>query len=86
MITVEQVFYCVLAHVDHSELLPLSRALRAVELHIRRECQREMALWRALYDVCSRERVSLCDEVDGLRAFKRSVDYALNSGDGSYRP
>lgn len=25
-------------------------------------------------------------EVEGLRAFKRSVDEALNSGDGSYRP
>lgn len=26
------------------------------------------------------------NEIDGLRAFKRSVDEALNSGDGSYRP
>lgn len=25
-------------------------------------------------------------ELEGLRAFKRSVDEALNSGDGSYRP
>jgi hypothetical protein len=25
-------------------------------------------------------------EVEGLRAFKRSVDEALNTGDGSYRP
>lgn len=25
-------------------------------------------------------------EVEGLRAFKRSVDEALNSGNGSYRP
>jgi hypothetical protein len=26
------------------------------------------------------------DELDGLQQFKRSVDAALNSGDGSYRP
>lgn len=32
------------------------------------------------------ELQSLIHEVQGLRAFKRSVDYALNSGDGSYRP
>jgi len=25
-------------------------------------------------------------ELEGLRAFKRSVDEALNSGDGTYRP
>lgn len=25
-------------------------------------------------------------EIDGLRAFKRTVDEALNSGDGTYRP
>jgi hypothetical protein len=25
-------------------------------------------------------------EIEGLRAFKRGVDEALNSGDGSYRP
>lgn len=25
-------------------------------------------------------------EIEGLRSFKRSVDAALNSGDGSYRP
>jgi len=25
-------------------------------------------------------------ELESLRAFKRSVDEALNSGDGSYRP
>ena len=29
---------------------------------------------------------ALRQEVEGLRAFKRSVDEALNSGDGSYRP
>lgn len=29
---------------------------------------------------------ALENEVAGLRAFKRSVDVALNSGDGSYRP
>lgn len=28
----------------------------------------------------------LTDEVAGLRGFKRSVDEALNTGDGSYRP
>jgi len=28
----------------------------------------------------------LTREVEGLRAFKQSVDQALNSGDGSYRP
>jgi len=28
----------------------------------------------------------LIDEVEGLRAFKRNVDEALNSGDGVYRP
>jgi hypothetical protein len=28
----------------------------------------------------------LLAEVEGLRAFKASVDAALNSGDGSYRP
>lgn len=26
------------------------------------------------------------DEIKGLRAFKQSVDEALNSGDGTYRP
>lgn len=30
--------------------------------------------------------LSLIHEVQGSRSFKRSVDYALNSGDGSYRP
>lgn len=29
---------------------------------------------------------SIGKELNGLRAFKRSVDEALNSGDGSYRP
>jgi hypothetical protein len=28
----------------------------------------------------------LANEIDSLRAFKRSVDEALNTGDGSYRP
>jgi len=28
----------------------------------------------------------LTREVEGLRSFKASVDQALNSGDGSYRP
>ena len=32
------------------------------------------------------ELISLRDEVESLRAFKRGVDEALNSGDGSYRP
>lgn len=30
--------------------------------------------------------LSLAERVDSLQAFKRSVDEALNSGDGSYRP
>lgn len=30
--------------------------------------------------------VALRNERDSLRAFKRGVDEALNSGDGSYRP
>ena len=29
---------------------------------------------------------ALEDEMRSLRAFKAGVDYALNSGDGSYRP
>ena len=29
---------------------------------------------------------ALRTELDGLRAWKRSVDDALNSGDGAYRP
>lgn len=28
----------------------------------------------------------LLEEIKGLRAWKRSIDEALNSGDGSYRP
>lgn len=28
----------------------------------------------------------LWQEIESLRAFKRGVDEALNSGDGSYRP
>ncbi len=36
------------------------------------------ALWR--------ENAELRREVESLRAFKRGVDEALNSGDGSYRP
>lgn len=37
-----------------------------------------------------RELAELCreaaDRLEGLERFKRSVDEALNSGDGSYRP
>jgi len=32
------------------------------------------------------QAVSLEEELEALRAFKRSVDVALNSGDGAYRP
>ncbi|HNY80924.1 MAG TPA: hypothetical protein PLX34_20660 [Sedimentisphaerales bacterium] len=30
--------------------------------------------------------VAMEEELEALRAFKRSVDVALNSGDGAYRP
>lgn len=33
-----------------------------------------------------RELTAMQRELESLRAFKRSVDEALNSGDGSYRP
>lgn len=32
------------------------------------------------------ENAKLREEVRGMRAFKNSVDQALNSGDGTYRP
>lgn len=32
------------------------------------------------------EVIYLRDRVEGLESFKRGVDEALNSGDGSYRP
>ena len=44
---------------------------------------------RRLRDLADRQAVEICtllDEVEGLRAFKQSVDEALNVGDGSYRP
>lgn len=36
--------------------------------------------------LAANEYPKLLKEVESLRAFKRSVDEALNSGDGSYRP
>jgi hypothetical protein len=79
MTPVERIFYAVLAFPSPSELLPLARALRAVELHIRREAA-------ARIEEVEQEVVYLREEVRGLRAFKRSVDEALNSGEGYYRP
>jgi hypothetical protein len=38
------------------------------------------------YDRLRAHAQRLQDRVEGLEAFKRSVDEALNSGDGSYRP
>jgi hypothetical protein len=32
------------------------------------------------------ELAQVQEELEGLRAFKRSVEEALNSGDGAYRP
>lgn len=40
----------------------------------------------AQIDALRRSRDELIASLDGAMAFKRSVDAALNSGDGSYRP
>jgi hypothetical protein len=42
--------------------------------------------YRAAYEKAASRIVEQSKEIEGLRAFKRSVDQALNSGDGSYRP
>lgn len=79
MTTVERIFYAVLALASPSDVLPLARALRAVELHISRE-------WVRAFGHVYLELLNLRIEVKSLRAFKAGVDEALNSGDGSYRP
>lgn len=40
-------------------------------------------LMREAWDAAANEHTQ---ELESLREFKRSVDAALNSGDGSYRP
>jgi hypothetical protein len=53
--------------------------------------------WNAAIKECDKELASRCEalntvakeylaELEGLRQFKHSVDEALNSGDGAYRP
>lgn len=46
----------------------------------------QLASAKAALDRCDDARMKAEQELEGLRVFKRSVDEALNSGDGSYRP
>ena len=54
------------------------RAAEALFVHLSTS---EVNLEFAVYEL-----IALRAEVESLRVFKRSVDEALNSGDGSYRP
>ena len=42
--------------------------------------------WNARYQRMMETEEKLNAEIKGLRSFKASVDEALNTGDGSYKP
>lgn len=48
--------------------------------------ERELAQAKMFMSAMRTENTKLKDEIKGLRGFRRSVDEALNSGDGVYRP
>lgn len=50
------------------------------------EAERDVQTITSDYQEASTALNILAEEVESLRAFKRSVDDALNSGDGVYRP
>lgn len=60
--------------------------LAAASRYIRGEQGDELKRMELAYEIAAQRIVELTREVEGLRGFKRSVDEALNSGDGSYRP
>jgi hypothetical protein len=49
-------------------------------------CKMNLVEWRHLRTAALGRLDALVIELEGLQGFKRSVDEALNSGDGSYRP
>ena len=82
------------------KLLPERRSISKMILDAMNELQQRITVGEAELEVCRgaldtkcveltaslQREAALEIEVAGLRAFKASVDEALNMGDGSYRP
>ena len=65
--------------------LPADDVARTAEWELS-DVQKCNAEWNERYQRMLQTEEELRAEIRGLRAFKSSVDEALNSGDGSYRP
>lgn len=73
---------------EPSEAAPSPRADHRLSVHTDREphCSWCDESWPCLTSRLAARVRALETEIESLRGFKRGVDEALNSGDGSYRP